>query len=458
MVQKGRVYSGHRQNYTIEKAIGHGSGMGDVFIAKDQRQNPVVVKFSQNQGDSADQIRKEKLQFETQILKELTSFNNPYTVKYLDQARSSNLDDHFLVIEFLDGDHIEEKVGRHKMPEKEVIKISTKIAQALDGLHKHDAIHRDIKPKNIMIKSDGNPILIDFGGAKMLDKGLSKVDNVTGLYTKGWTCLHQMDQGARLTPQCDLYALGRTIFYMATGVDPAGLDDFRNSKLNPKIMLPIFSKKQKTILRQSCSQAFTDLVGKLLDPDHQTYHTATQLIQDLQRINPTQSGQNHLGTGSTPQPSGVSQYQQNAHIVLEGRKIILDQKWNAGLLIGKIHDQHKCEIQPQKQGEPRCNAPHQGENRFLGHSRCPKGCMCFANARHYTAPHHIRIWYDNTQKTWKVVNNVENFSPSAKKSPTSSWLKMKPKTSYPLNHNDEIALIYVAYPDPMPITFFFYDH
>ena len=57
MVQKGRVYSGHRQNYTIEKAIGHGSGMGDVFIAKDQRQNPVVVKFSQNQGDSADQIR-----------------------------------------------------------------------------------------------------------------------------------------------------------------------------------------------------------------------------------------------------------------------------------------------------------------------------------------------------------------------------------------------------------------
>tara|TARA_B100001123_G_C15307422_1_gene1023164 strand:- start:614 stop:1954 length:1341 start_codon:yes stop_codon:yes gene_type:complete len=442
----GLNYSGQLRNYTIEKAIGQGSGMGDVFIAKDQNQNNVVIKFSKIENDAKDEIRKEKLEFETQILKQLTKFKNPYTVKYIDQSPPTNSDT-FLVMELLDGDHVKAKVGRSPMPEAEVIKIVTKVAKALDGLHSHDAIHRDIKPKNIMIKNNGEPVLIDFGAAKMLYQGIASVGDKTGLHTEGWTCPHQEISKQRLTPQCDLYALGRTIFYMVTGVPPeTQLFDFNYSQISGK-SLPFLNNKGKTLLRQcSSTQAFSNIVEKLLDPDHQTYHTASQLILELNQINSRQSGPQHLGSS-----------QKRPYIVIQSDTITLDPSWKHGLLIGKWHDEKKCKMEKTSL---RCNHQHEGKNHLLGHSGCKSGCTCFSNPRHWTKPHHMRIWYDQTQKKWKIVNNTAKgtIASSAKKSPSQDWQKMEHKKSYTLNHNDDIALIYVTYPDPIPITFSFYEH
>ena len=409
-----------------------------------------------------------KLAFEAQITNELTKSNNPFTIRYVDQAKSTVPEKNFLAIEYLVGDHLETKVGNQPLPEAEIIKISSKLFQALDGLHKKDTIHRDVKPKNIMMKNDGTPILIDFGGAKMLDTGIAKdVGNVTGLGHPGWTCAHQADVNARLNPQCDLYAMGRTIFYMATGTEPKLTDNqMRSSKLNPKIQVCYFSLKQRTLLRQRCSQAFTDLVEKLLDPDHEHYHTATQVIQDLNQINTAQKPLQHLGGGSTPKPTKNNfvrfhQQPQMPFIVLEGKKINLDKNMgDGGLLIGKIHDKYECEIENKGTYNLHCNSPHEGKNEFLGTAcSCNPDLNqhCIGNAKHFVQKHHIRIAYDLPSKTWMFTNHVPDMAQSAKKSPKTDWQKLKSNVRYTLNHNDEIALIYVEHPDPIPITFSFYN-
>ena len=145
------------------------------------------------------------------------------------------------------------------MPESEVIKISIMIVKALAGLHNHDAVHRDIKPQNIMIKNDGTPILVDFGGAKMLHQGIAIPSAKTSTHTPGWACPHQ-ELNSQLTPQCDLYSFGRTIFYMITGV-MLSKQNFKNqaeyfakdvSKYSMNI-LPFLNKKAKNLLRQTAS-------------------------------------------------------------------------------------------------------------------------------------------------------------------------------------------------------------
>ena len=142
--------------------------------------------------------------------------------------------------------------------------------------------------------------------------------------------------------------------------------------------------------------------------------------------------------------------------MLAGRTITLDEKWDDGLLIGRIHDEYEC-VKNLSQQLLYCNEPYRGKNFFLGHLNCQSGCTCSTNFKHFIHPHHIRIWYDKKHKHWKVRNNVEKISPSAKKSPTSDYKIMKPNTHYPLNHNDEIAIIYVSNHDDIPITFTFYD-
>ena len=189
----GQVFSGYKQNYTIEKSIGESSGMGDVFVAKDQHHNPVVLKFAKSKADGHDQERHNRLKTEAKIVKDLTYSNNPNTIQYVDEANPSVSGDYFLAIQFLNASHIDDIVQKRRISEKETIDIAIKILQAIDGLHKRNAIHRDIKPENIMIeKGTGTPILIDFGTAKMLQT--QSVKGTVGFMSHGYTCAHQMTQ------------------------------------------------------------------------------------------------------------------------------------------------------------------------------------------------------------------------------------------------------------------------
>ncbi len=446
----GQVFSGYKQNYTIEKPIGESSGMGEVFVAKDQHQKPVVLKFAKKLADSLDQERHNRLKVEAKIVKDLTYSNNPNTVQYVDEANPSVSGDYFLAMQFLNASHIDDIVEKRRIPEKETIDIAIKILQAIDGLHKRNAIHRDIKPENIMIeKGTGTPILIDFGTAKMLQT--QSVNGTMGFMSHGYTCAHQMTQKMQfIKPDCDLYALGRVMFYMLTGVKPAKLDKDGISKMSG-LLLPFLNTNHKTTLQPYCSRSFQNILEKLLDPDHPTYHTATQIINDLKTVNSKTSGPNHIGGTSPPQQF------QNPYITLAGSNIPLEKSWKGGLLIGKEHPVHTCQ---NSTNSIRCNSHSEGYNHWIGHTscKCKGGTLdCALNPRHFVPKHHMRIWYNNNQKNWMIRTHNQGFGKAAIRR-GNDWNVMDHDVPYTLAHNDAIALIYVNPPSQIPITFFFYEH
>ncbi len=104
----------------------------------------------------------------------------------------------------------------------------TQITEILQFVHEQKLFHRDIKPANIMLRPDGKLVLIDFGTARKLTQTIVNGKQVTVIHSIGYTAPEQRDGYAVL--QSDFYALGRTLIYLLTGIDPASdnYQDLRN--------------------------------------------------------------------------------------------------------------------------------------------------------------------------------------------------------------------------------------
>jgi eukaryotic-like serine/threonine-protein kinase len=94
------------------------------------------------------------------------------------------------------------------------------ITNILQFVHKQKFFHRDIKPGNIMLRPDGKLVLIDFGTARKLTQTIINGKPVTVIQSIGYTAPEQLEGHAVV--QSDFYALGRTLIYLLTGIDPAG--------------------------------------------------------------------------------------------------------------------------------------------------------------------------------------------------------------------------------------------
>ncbi|WP_066423464.1 bifunctional serine/threonine-protein kinase/ABC transporter substrate-binding protein [Anabaena sp. 4-3] len=93
------------------------------------------------------------------------------------------------------------------------------ITEILQFVHEQKFFHRDIKPGNIMLRPDGKLMLIDFGTARKLTETIVNGKRVTVIHSMGYTAPEQLDGHAVV--QSDFYALGRTLIYLLTGIDPA---------------------------------------------------------------------------------------------------------------------------------------------------------------------------------------------------------------------------------------------
>ena len=434
MGREGISYRGHLSTYVLEKQVGKGSGMGDVYFARNQKQREFVVKFFKSARTSDDTIvNRDRLILEAKILKGFMSKNAPNVVRYIDEAKSPNPDDFFLVIEKVNGSTVAEKVKKHhSITENEIIKIITPMLDAINFLHGQNTTHRDIKPGNIMVKETGGSVLIDFGTAKQTQNIQTIQQPATTTYTQDWTCHHQME--GRASAQCDIYALGRTMFYMATGKPPG-----KYTNLWTHTMITTVRDENPNF-----SQGFSNLVDEMLESEHRTLHTADSVLKKLKFIQPSLTKSKklaHLSTGSI-----ISK----PRILLLGTEHELSKKEN-GTLIGSIHDEHKCSQNSGSQSIC-CNSFAQGRNIFIGDWGCPHGCVCY-NPGHITPKHHMRIWNDNGQ--WFAVNNSTDRQSAIFRQP-GGWHVMQSKRKERLQNNDEIALLYCKPESEIPITLTFY--
>ncbi len=158
-VQPGQTVAG---KYRIVRKLGRG-GMGVVYEAEDLRlKRTVALKFLPP-GLTADAEARERFVHEAQAASGL-DHPNICTIHEVDETEDGGL---YIVMACYQGESLKDKLGRGSPEPVEAIRIASEVAEGLAKAHEHGIVHRDIKPGNIMITSDGLAKILDFGLAKL---------------------------------------------------------------------------------------------------------------------------------------------------------------------------------------------------------------------------------------------------------------------------------------------------
>lgn len=213
----GRVFQGR---YCIQSLLGRQRGRR-TFLARDrQTEQPVVIKLLLFDPDfSWDDLK--LFEREAEVLK---SLNHPFIPKYLDTFEvETELGKGFALVQtYIQARSLQDWVESGRtFSEGEIIAIATALLAILQFLHNRQPpiVHRDIKPSNILLSDrsghqPGQPYLIDFGSVQTAVSGGTRT--IVGTY--GYMPPEQF--GGVTTPASDLYALGATLIYLATGQHP----------------------------------------------------------------------------------------------------------------------------------------------------------------------------------------------------------------------------------------------
>ena len=167
-------------------------------------------------------LLKEELQDKEKITDRFTQegllkLDHPNIVKVLVVGTHNNTP--YIVMDYIEGSDLEEVIKRNgRLPVDKALNIFKQILSALSYVHSKGIIHRDIKPKNILIDKNGSVKLTDFGIAKTL---YSNVKTSTGSYlgAPAYSSPEQMD-GRKVDSRSDIYSLGITLYEMLAGKGP----------------------------------------------------------------------------------------------------------------------------------------------------------------------------------------------------------------------------------------------
>jgi eukaryotic-like serine/threonine-protein kinase len=205
-------------SYKVVREIGRG-GMGTVYLAAraDQEfEKYVAIKLVTAGVDH--QAIVQRFRNERQIL---AGLDHPNIASLLDGGTTDNGSPYF-VMEYIEGQTIREYADTHRLTTQERLKLFCSVCAAVHFAHQNLIVHRDIKPGNILVTTDGNPKLLDFGVAKLLSPTAQpgEVTEVTlRLMTPEYASPEQA-RGDTITTASDVYSLGMLLYELLTGHRP----------------------------------------------------------------------------------------------------------------------------------------------------------------------------------------------------------------------------------------------
>lgn len=146
--------------------------------------------------------------------------NHPNIVQAFDVGNEGDI--YFFVMEYVEGRTVHDDIVKHKRySEKDAVEIVIQVAEALEHAHKRGLIHRDVKPKNIIITTDGVVKLADMGLARAIsDKEAAEAEAGKAFGTPYYISPEQIRGEVDIGPPADIYALGATLYHMLTGSVP----------------------------------------------------------------------------------------------------------------------------------------------------------------------------------------------------------------------------------------------
>jgi hypothetical protein len=248
--------------------LGRG-GMGVVDLARDQGGNQVALKRLTLTGSAAEVLRsRHRLLREAEVLRRL---HHPNVVRLLDVVEEG--DDIVLVMPYLAGGNLSDRVAQHgPAPPDEIDRLAHRLLGGLAEAHQQGIIHRDVKPGNVLYDEHAEPYLADFGLAHSWDQthGLTVAGMVVG--TPGFMPPEQA-RDEPLTPASDIFALGATLLYAATGNGPFGTGD-------PGLLMVRAASGKVERLPKALPKPLRRRLGGMLDPRPERRPTTAALLAE----------------------------------------------------------------------------------------------------------------------------------------------------------------------------------
>ena len=207
--------------YELEDVVGSG-GMARVYCAHDTLlERKVALKILHDQHTEDDEYV-ERFQREARAAAQLS---HPGIVTVIDRGEAEGRQ--FIVFEYVDGETLKEIVQRTgPMPPRRVLELGLEVGRAIAFAHQQGLVHRDVKPQNVLISSDGRAKVTDFGIARTVDAvGVTETGTVLG--TSHYVAPEQA-RGERVDAQTDVYSFGVVLYELLVGAVPYEGDNFLN--------------------------------------------------------------------------------------------------------------------------------------------------------------------------------------------------------------------------------------
>ena len=270
-------------HYRILNKLGSG-GMGEVFLAEDQRLGrKVAIKLLPPQF-TEDESRLERFAREARTV---SALNHPNILTIFDVGEEDG--EHFIVAEYVDGVTLRDRLRRGPLPTSEILEIGRGIMSALAEAHAAGVVHRDIKPENVMIREDGIVKVLDFGLAKRsgLDTAsessataVRETDPGTVLGTATYMSPEQA-RGLQVDGRTDLFSFGSVLYEMITGRPPF------DGETKTDVLAAIIGSNPAPIARFDAEvpRELAWITEKALQKNRdERYQSAREIVADLRRL------------------------------------------------------------------------------------------------------------------------------------------------------------------------------
>lgn len=269
--------------YQIVSLIGKG-GMGEVYLADDRRvRRQVALKLVRGGLDRETLTR--RFRREQQLL---AGLNHP-NIAQLHETGVTADGIPFFAMEYVDGERLDQFVQKRAPALADRLNLFRKLCAAVAFAHQHLVIHRDIKPANIRVTPQGEPKLLDFGIAKLLDEMANDESQQTLTMQRMWTPEYaspEQVRGDRISTTSDVYSLSVVLYELLTGSKPYRLTSRRPEEMTRAILEQEPTRPSATTAKDRYSlRGDLDnivLMGLRKEPARR-YASANALSEDIRR-------------------------------------------------------------------------------------------------------------------------------------------------------------------------------
>ena len=304
-------------SYEIVSYISRG-GMGEVYLAQDQRLNRKVALKLLPAAFTKDNDRLRRFEQEARAASAL-NHPNIITIHEIQKVNST----HLIVTEFVEGVTLRQRLARTPLNLAEALQVAIQIADALTAAHKAGIIHRDIKPENIMLRPDGYVKVLDFGLAKLVENSPSvlaaeaptrhiKTGSGIVIGTAGYMSPEQA-RGLVVDERSDIFSLGAVVYEMVAHRKPFAGE-------TPSDVLAAILKTEPPPLsrvKPDVPAELVRIVNKALRKDREErYQVVKDLLLDLRSLLQELQFQEKLEQSVVPEKTGeasvsTSEYPDN---------------------------------------------------------------------------------------------------------------------------------------------------